>query len=160
MIKNKEDMELWSFTFLDHSIWICKWVSWWCHHFTVWNLNIKLLKVNSFLLKHVKACPHIKNIGVNIILHLFRLDISQFYFLIAEIWDFCDWSEKKWIESCEVMTSSSHLFAYSYLMFKKCFINITNIPYFYLIFMKFLCEIFALFYWNWLKPEPHVAFKM
>ena len=32
------------------SIWICKWVSWWCHRLT-------LIFV---LLKHVKACPHIK----------------------------------------------------------------------------------------------------
>ena len=24
-------------TFLDQSIWICKWVSWWCHHLTIFN---------------------------------------------------------------------------------------------------------------------------
>ena len=50
-LKNKEVMTLWSFvyfqeTFLDQSIWISKWVSWWCHSLTTchifctWDQNI------------------------------------------------------------------------------------------------------------------------
>ena len=39
-LKNKEVMTFWSFanfhkTFLDQSIWICKWASWWCHRLTI-----------------------------------------------------------------------------------------------------------------------------
>ena len=45
------------------------------------------------LLKHVKACPHIKIYHGANILHLFRVDIymsGKFYFLIhvVKIWDF------------------------------------------------------------------------
>ena len=29
----------------------------------------------------------------------------------------------KYMENCEVMTSSTHLFAYSYQLFKKCFVE-------------------------------------
>ena len=38
--KNKEVVTFWNFTFfrktfLDQSLWIFKWVSWWCHHLTI-----------------------------------------------------------------------------------------------------------------------------
>ena len=41
-LKNKEVMKFWSFanfqeTFLDQSVWICKWVSWWCHRLTIFH---------------------------------------------------------------------------------------------------------------------------
>ena len=41
-LKNKEVMTLWIFknfqeTFLDQSIWICKWVRWWCHRLTTFH---------------------------------------------------------------------------------------------------------------------------
>ena len=40
-----------------------------------------------------------------------------------------------WMENCEAMTSSTHLFAYSYQVFKKCFVKIakftiSHLPYF------------------------------
>ena len=64
-----------------------------------------------FLLKHVKACPHIR---ANIILHkLFSVDIRQDLF--SQSCDmgfsnpFCD---KNSVENCEAMTSLTHLYAY------------------------------------------------
>ena len=41
-LKNKEVMTFWNFanfqeTFLDQSVWICKWVSWWCHRLTIFH---------------------------------------------------------------------------------------------------------------------------
>ena len=40
MIRNEEDMEFWNVlflqkTFLVQSLWIFKWVSWWCHSLTI-----------------------------------------------------------------------------------------------------------------------------
>ena len=39
-IRNNEVVTFWNFTFfrktfLDQSLWIFKWVSWWCHHLTI-----------------------------------------------------------------------------------------------------------------------------
>ena len=53
--KNKEDMNLWIFlifneTFLEQSIWICKWV----------DVVASKILFFFFLLKHVKVSPHIK----------------------------------------------------------------------------------------------------
>ena len=67
-LKNKEVMTLWSFanfhkTFLDQSIWICKWVSWWCHHLTTCHIfcTYKFKKFN-ILPKLVIVCPSYQDI--------------------------------------------------------------------------------------------------
>ena len=90
-MKNKEVMIFWSFanfhkTFLDQSIWICKWVSWWCHHLTTCHIfctyNFDFFFLFFFLLfvlilpKLVIVCPSY-HIGINIILHLFREELRQ-----------------------------------------------------------------------------------
>ena len=42
-MRNKEDMTFWNFTFfrktfLDQSLWIFKWASWWCHPLTIFHI--------------------------------------------------------------------------------------------------------------------------
>ena len=58
----------------------------------------------------------------------------------------------KYMENCEAMTSSTHSFAYSYRLFKKCFDE--NLPYFLSDLRKIvtvLFEMFYSFYWFNLK---------
>ena len=125
-------MTLWSFanfhkTFLDQSIWICKWVSWWCQRLTTCHIICCTYNFENcnILPKLVIVCPSYQAI----------LELTLFYIysernwgksnvLIAEIWNFVSFLCTKWMENCEAMTSSTHSFAYSYRLVKKCFFKI------------------------------------
>ena len=66
-------------------------------------------------------------------------------------------NKRGYMENCEAMNSSTHLFAYSYWLFKKCFVeNFENSKFhilYYLFFIRFTSnfivpfEMFYFFYW-------------
>ena len=71
----------------------------------------------------------------------------------------------KYMEICETMTSSTHSFAYSYWLFKKCFDenyeNLTNFI-FSLYFVWFTLNVHCsvrIFLFFWIKLKPHVHDK-
>ena len=85
-------IELWSFvifhkTFLEHSIWICKWVSWWSHLLTfsiyfeykifLFFFCVCFFLCFFFLLKYVKVCPHFQIYHSKHYFAWFRVDIKQ-----------------------------------------------------------------------------------
>ena len=63
-------------------------------------------------------------IGVNIILHLFREELRQVKHSHSWNMKFLSFLCTKWMENCEAMTSSTHSFAYSWWLVKKCFLKI------------------------------------
>ena len=63
-------------------------------------------------------------IRVNIILHLFREELRQVYHSHSWNMKCLSFLCTKWMEICEAMTSSTHSFAYSYRLVKKCFLKI------------------------------------
>ena len=89
-------MTFWSFanfhkTFLDQSIWICKWASWWCHRLTICHIFCtSIFEKFNILPKLVIVCFSYQDI----------LELTLFYIssernwgksnvLLAEIWNFC-----------------------------------------------------------------------
>ena len=154
-------MTLWSFanfhkTFLDQSIWICKWASWWCHRLTTCHIfctyNLEKFNILRIL---VIVCPSYQA----------ALELTLFYIyseknwgksniLIAEIWNFCHFCAQNEWGNCEAMTSTRS-FAYSYQLVKKCFLKICetskchNFLIFQPIFIRFsLFTYFYSFLWN------------
>ena len=92
-------------------------------HYLPYILYIKFRKFWYFA-QTCDSMSHILTyIGVNNILHLFREELRQ-------VWHTHSWNMKflsflciKWMENCEAMTSSTHSFAYSYRLVKKCFLK-------------------------------------
>ena len=134
--------------FFEQSIWICKWVSWWCNPslFSIYFAhNILKMCHYLFLLKHVKACPHIINISEQTLFCIYSVisvwTYGKFYFFKAEIWNFNNFLWTKLMENCEAMTWSHHqlrtLFAYI-----DCSRNVL------LIIMKIQNENVCSFFWN------------
>ena len=89
-------MTFWSFanfhkTFLDQSIWICKWASWWCHRLTICHIFCTyIFEKFNILPRLVIVCFSYQDI----------LELTLFYIysernwgksnvLLAEIWNFC-----------------------------------------------------------------------
>ena len=119
-LKNKEVMtQFWSFanfhkTFLDQSIWICKLVSWWCHHLT----RLAIYFVHNFFfffLYFAQTCdsmsPHIKIYWSKHYSASIQRGIkASLNILIAEIWNFCHFCVQNEWNNCEAMTSSPHSF--------------------------------------------------
>ena len=70
--------------------------------------------------KHV---PISKYIGVNITLHLFRVDIKRVCLSHSWTMRFLSFLWTNWMENFEEMISATHLFAYSHRVFKKCFVK-------------------------------------
>ena len=92
-------MKFWIFvifneTFLEQSIWICKWVSWWCcHRITVSMYFIYKISTTTKIKFLAQTCKSIipisKYIRANITLPLSRVYIRQFFFLLSHsTWDF------------------------------------------------------------------------
>ena len=155
-MRNKEDMTFWNFTFfrktfLDQSLWIFKWASWWCHtpHNFSYILYMKFWN-GSYRSKHI---PISKCIRVNIISHLLWVVIRQV--LYSHSWNmrFLSFLYMKWIEICEGMTSSiAHLNIHKYDWSSQCFpqkCEISKCHYFlisYPIFIIFLhCSVGNIF---------------
>ena len=106
-------MKFWIFvifteTFLEQSIWICKWVRWWSYCLTIFHVFCILYNFENFhmyksiilkiciysffiaLLKHIHGKLHVTIskrlfIRANIILHLFRVDIKR-QVLLSHSW--------------------------------------------------------------------------
>ena len=85
-------MKLWSCVifngaFLEKLIWICKWVSWWCHRLTIFHIFVyKIIEIFHFLAETGKSISPYQNkyIRANIIFCIYSECIySKFYFLIA-----------------------------------------------------------------------------
>ena len=142
-------MTLWSFadfheTFLETSIWICKWVSWWCHNLPTCHIFCTYNLENSNILpKLVIVCSSYQDIfEQTVILHLFKGELRQVSHSHSWNMKFVSFLCTKWMENCEAMTST-HSFAYSYRLVKKCSLNICetsqchNFLIFQLIFIKF-----------------------
>ena len=158
-VENKEVMTFWSFanfqeTFLDQSIWICKWVSWWCHRLTSFH-SFCTQKLQNFIFQ-LWECQTCLNSSLNrwrIMLTPIYLDMRDILSQVwAKYWKFLNLCTK-YMASSEVMTSSTHSFAYSYRLVKKCFVKICktskchNFLIFQPIFIRFslLClKIFTL----------------
>ena len=129
-------------TFLEQSIWICKWVSWWCHRLTIFHgfCSQKWRKSHTFQLRESKTCliSTMNNVCSGIFLdgemliHVWAKQIKKFKILYTQC-----------MENCQAMTSSTHSFAHSYLLFMKCFTeNYKNSKFhiflmFYPIYIKF-----------------------
>ena len=89
-------MTLWSFanfhkTFLDQSIWICKWVSWWCHHLTTCHIFCTSNFENfNILPKYVIVCPSYQDIlRLTLFCIYLERNLGKSNILIAKIWIFC-----------------------------------------------------------------------
>ena len=157
-------MRLWSLkfanfhkTFLDQSIWICKWASWWCHRLTTCHIfctyNFEKFNILRIL---VIVCPSYQAVLELTLFYIYsERNWGKSNILIAEIWNFLSFLCTKWMGNCEAMTSSTRSFAYSYQLVKKCFLKICetskchNILIFQPIFIRFslfYSQIFTLFY--------------
>ena len=102
-------MTLWSFanfhkTFLDQSIWICKWASWWCHRLTTCHIfcTSNFEKFN-ILHKLVKVCPSYQAILELTLFYIYsERNWGKSNILIAEILNYChfcvqnEWKIVRW----------------------------------------------------------------
>ena len=124
-------MKFWIFiifneTFLQQSIWICKWckwVSWWCHRLTIFHVF------------YIQNCEHFNFFAQTCkSISLYKIYQSKHYSAFIKSWYLRQvllshsWNMgyssilwTKYIEICEAMTSSIHSFAYSCRLFRKCF---------------------------------------
>ena len=78
-------------TFLDQSIWICKWVSWWCHRLTTYHIFCTyIFFLFNILPKLLIVCPSYQDILVLTLFCIYSESNSgKSNILIAEIWNFC-----------------------------------------------------------------------
>ena len=132
-IKWKIILSIWCFanfqeTFLDQSIWKCKWASWWCHRLTIFHSfcstkkkhfsyeNVRLAFNNSSLNRCRIMLPPIYPDTWGICYHKFGQNIKIFKIVCT-----------KYMASSEAMTSSTYSFANSYRYFQKCFVKIAKL---------------------------------
>ena len=145
-------------TFLEQSIWICKWVSWWCHRLTIFHgfCSQKWRKSHTFQLRESKTCliSTMNNVCSGIfwygemLLHVWAKQIKMFKILYTQC-----------MENCQAMTSSTHSFAHSYPLLTKCFTaNYENSQFhiflmFYPIYIKFslFCSKFFTLFIHWIN---------
>ena len=119
-MRNKEVETFWNFTFfrktfLDQSLWIFKWASWWCHALTIFSYVLymkfrKILIISSYWLKSYPISTYIR---VNIFSHLLWVVIRQVLYFHSGNMRFLSYLYMKLIENCEGMTSSTRSFEYS-----------------------------------------------
>ena len=83
-IRNKEVVTFWNFkffrkTFLGQSLWIFKWVSWWCHRLTICHIYYTWNFENFHFFPDTGKSTILvsKYIRINIISKLFGVDIRQ-----------------------------------------------------------------------------------
>ena len=154
-------MTLWSFanfqeTFLDQSLWICKWVSWWCHRLTIFHsfCTQKWQKFHIFSYENVRLALIPLWIDAELCKLQYILIWGTYYHKFGQNIKIFKLLWTKYMASSEVMTSSTHSFAYSYRLVQKCFVKICetskfhNFLIFQPIFITFslLClKIFTLF---------------
>ena len=110
-------------TFLEQSVWICKWVSWWCHPITIfdilgsqklWKSHISATESKTCLISTLNKC--------RIMFALKYFDMGAcFYMFEQKKVKMFKISYTKHMENCEAMRSSAHPLAYSYWLFTKCF---------------------------------------
>ena len=97
-------MTLWSFanfhkTFLDQSIWICKWASWWCHRLTTCHIfctwNVEKFNILRIL---VIVCPSYQAVLELTLFYIYsERNWGKSNILIAEIWNFCNFcAQNEW----------------------------------------------------------------
>ena len=98
-------MTLWSFanfhkTFLDQSIWICKWASWWCHRLTTCHIYFvhEILKKFNILRILVIVCPSYQAVLELTLFYIYsERNWGKSNILIAEIWNFCHFcAQNEW----------------------------------------------------------------
>ena len=97
-------MTLWSFanfhkTFLDQSIWICKWASRWCHRLTTCHIfctyNFEKFNILRIL---VIVCPSYQAVLELTLFYIYsERNWGKSNILIAEIWHFCHFcAQNEW----------------------------------------------------------------
>ena len=170
--KNKKVMTLWSFanfheTFLETSIWICKWVSWWCHSLTTCHIvcTYNFENVN-ILPKFVIVCPSYQDILQLTLFCIYSERKSKI--LTSEILNFCHFCvQNKW----KIVRRWHHQLTHLHIhidwsrnvssKFAKVQSVITS-----LLFNRFLSS-FHCFVWNFysffrnkVKPVPDFPFKV
>ena len=98
-------MTLWIFanfhkTFLDQSIWICKWASWWCHRLTTCHMYFvhKILNNSDILRMLVIVCPSYQDILELTLFYIYsERNWGKSNILIAEIWNVCHFcAQNEW----------------------------------------------------------------
>ena len=128
--------------FLEQSIWLCKWVSCWCHRLSIFHVfcSQKLWK------SHISATRMQNNVCSDIFwygdMHVLFTCLSKEQTNNRNV-QIVIYFYTKYMENCEAMRSSTHSFAYSYWVFKKYFVeNYENSKFhifliFYPIYIKF-----------------------
>ena len=99
-------------TFLEQSIWICKWVNWWSYRLTIFHVFCvyNFENFNFLFAQTCKSMSPYQNISEQTLfcIVLFRVNIRQV--LLSHSWNmgFSSFLWTKYMENCEAMTSSTH----------------------------------------------------
>ena len=84
--------------FLEQSIWICEWVSWWSRRLTILSMYFVYNMFKIFIFIFAQTCKDMspyQNISEQTLFCIYsEWMYGKFYFLIADIWDFRNFCEQ------------------------------------------------------------------
>ena len=149
-IKHKEGMKFWIFVIFK----LAKhFLNSWCEYANEWVDDLIasqfsmyfVYKIVKILLIFAQKCKSMY-LYQNSILHFFRVDIRQVIHSHSWNMGFSSFLWSTYMANCEAMTSSTHSFAYSYWLLKKCFDeNYSNKKFHIFLILYMIYITFSLF---------------